>query len=393
VDFEKEATACEVPYPGYSVLMEVIEKVGLEEDILLLGLNSKLQATEEEFANLVLAMRRHFLEKADPEVFSLIESFDEKNFLSYQSLGVNLVFGFSLTTDPEEKLLMAHPGILDILDRLGLLIPLAMVGQTLIRATMEIFNQDLRDEFFTKITPISPEEFPMLGRLAEIRQSIRELDRKDLSLLIELALRYVPAAHPIITLPGPFTDYIVRCRDSLRKSLDETYSQLFCFIDPARFCWKHSVFQNIIFGSIRTEIAHAEETVRTAVLGTIEDLGMKDLVVLKGLDCQVGAQGSFLSGGQKQKLCLARTLLKKPSILILDEITSGLDNKSKAKVQELIKHHLAGKCTIFSVVHRLETVKDYDRIVVMRAGKIVEVGTYEELLEKKGHFYDLLRGF
>jgi putative ABC transport system ATP-binding protein len=393
VDFEKEMIACKAPYPDYPDLMEVIEQVGLEEDVLMFGLNSKLQRNEQDLADLVLAMRKHFMEKADAEIMSCIEFFDEKGFMTYQSLGINLVGGFSLTGDPEEKLIMANPGILDILERLGLLVPLAMVGQTIVRATMDIFSQDIKDDFFARITPLSPEELPRYRYLGETRRSIRELEKEELSKLTELALRYVPALHTIISIPAPFTDYVVRCRSPFRESLDESLRQHFCFINPGKFCWRHSVFQNIIFGSIRAEIAHAEETVRTAVIKTIEDLGMKNLIVLKGLDYHVGTQGSLLSGGQKQKLCLARVLLKKPSILILDEITSGLDNKSQAKVQELIKNHLVGRCTVFSVIHRLETVKDYDRIIVMRAGKIVEAGTYEELIEKKGHFYDLLRGF
>lgn len=379
---------------GYrSELIDVIKNVGLEDDILMFGLNSRLEKTEEDLANLVLSIRRRFLEGHDPEVTPLIEFFDEHSFLSYQSIAVNLTFGFSLADEPEEEILMKHPRVLETLDKLGLLVPLALVGRSIVTTTMDIFKEEIRDEFFAKITPLSVDEFPLYRHLAEDVGNIRKLKRRDLTLLVKLALRYVPAHHPIISLPAPFTDYIVKCRAPFREFLNESLRDSFCFINQNQICWKHSVFQNIIFGNIKSDIAHAEETVRTAVLSIIEEEGSKDRIMLKGLDYHVGTQGSLLSGGQKQKLCLARVLLKRPSILLLDEITSGLDNRSQMKVQQLIKEHLAGKCTILSVVHRLETVKDYDRIVVMKAGRIVEVGTYEELIERKGDFYALLRGF
>lgn len=391
-NFDGDSGSCHLS-PDHEELMEIIERVGLDDDVLTFGLNAKLDRSEEDLAKLVLEIRRHFMEKVDSRITSLIEPFDQRFFISHQSLAINLIFGFSLTDEPEEELILNHPDIIQVLDKLGLMVPLAMVGRSIIKSTLEIFGQDIRDDFFVKITPISAEEFPSYKYLAEKDGDIRNLNVNDILILIKIALRYTPAIHSIVSLPTPFTDYIVRCRNPFRDSIGESLRKSLCFINPDQFCWKHTVFQNIIFGSVRTEIAHAEENVRDAVIRAIEDFKVKDRIILKGLDYHVGVQGGLLSGGQKQKICLARVLLKKPSILLLDEITSGLDNRSQMKVQQLLREHLTGRCTVISVVHRLETVKDYDRILVMKAGRIVEIGSYDELLEKKGHFYDLLRGF
>lgn len=391
LEVNTEGDVCKI-FPDHQELMQVLERVGLDEDVLSFGLNARLNRSEEDLAKLVLSIRHRFLEKADPEVTSLVESFDEKTFISHQSLAVNLIFGFSLTGEPEEELLLRHPEIIKILDRLGLLMPLSVLGHTVVKSTMDILGQDVKDEFFAKITPLSIEEFPLYTHLGE-DIDIKKLSKKDVLLLLKAAFRYTPAFHPIVSIPSPFMDYIVRCRSPFRNAIGGSLRQSLCFIDPAQFCWKHNIFQNIIFGSVKSEIAQAENIVRNAVVKTIEEFGVKDRIILKGLDYNVGSQGGLLSGGQKQKICLARVLLKKPSILLLDEITSGLDNRSQMKVQQLIKEHLAGKCSIISIVHRLETVKDYDRILVMKAGRIVESGHFDELIEKKGHFYDLLRGF
>ena len=87
---------------------------------------------------------------------------------------------------------------------------------------------------------------------------------------------------------------------------------------------------------------------------------------------------------------MARALLKKSPILVLDEATASLDNSSQARIQRYIDSHLKGNTTVISVVHRLDMISGYDHIIVMKDGKIVESGTYNDLLDKKGTLYDLI---
>ena len=107
---------------------------------------------------------------------------------------------------------------------------------------------------------------------------------------------------------------------------------------------------------------------------------------------QVGSKGARLSGGQRQKLAIARVFLKEPKILIMDEATSALDNKSQARIQNLLDSRWKGKSTVIAVVHRLDIIKTYDRVAVMKAGKIGEMGTYDELIGRKGMLYELVYG-
>lgn len=108
----------------------------------------------------------------------------------------------------------------------------------------------------------------------------------------------------------------------------------------------------------------------------------------KGLDTNIGEHGGKLSGGQRQRITIARALIRNPSILILDEATSALDNLSELHVQKAISSSIRGRTT-FIVAHRLSTIRDADRIVVLEEGKIVEMGTFEQLMNKKGKFYQL----
>ncbi len=147
----------------------------------------------------------------------------------------------------------------------------------------------------------------------------------------------------------------------------------------------------LMAGTIRENITYgmpgiSEERINQA----IEQANLKEFLddLPNGIDTVVGEHGDKLSGGQKQRICIARALIRDPKILILDEATSALDNISEYHVQKAISSLIKGRTT-FIVAHRLSTIRDADRIVVMENGTPVEIGTYDELMEKKGKFYEL----
>jgi ATP-binding cassette subfamily B protein len=109
-----------------------------------------------------------------------------------------------------------------------------------------------------------------------------------------------------------------------------------------------------------------------------------------GLDTVVGDRGYRLSGGEKQRLAIARILLKAPEIVVLDEATAHLDSESEAAVQQALATALAGRTSVV-IAHRLSTVREADMILVLDHGRIVERGRHDELLEAKGQYADLYR--
>ena len=108
----------------------------------------------------------------------------------------------------------------------------------------------------------------------------------------------------------------------------------------------------------------------------------------QGIDTPLEEHGANLSGGQRQRLSIARALIRDPKVIIFDEATSALDSVSEKEIQKAI-NNLSKDRTTFIVAHRLSTIRDADRIAVIKNGVCAEIGTLEELMEKKGEFYKM----
>lgn len=149
------------------------------------------------------------------------------------------------------------------------------------------------------------------------------------------------------------------------------------------FLFSGTIRENILLGREDATQEQLDNAIKAACLeefiGTLE----------KGVDTQIGERGVLLSGGQKQRIAIARAFIKDAPIVILDEATSALDNKSEAVVQQAIENLMKDR-TVFIIAHRLSTVRNADKIIVVNYGEIVESGTHEELLKQENSIYGSL---
>ena len=162
--------------------------------------------------------------------------------------------------------------------------------------------------------------------------------------------------------------------ESVRRNIGIVQQDIYLFND--------SMKENIRYGKLD---ATDEEIILAAKRANIHDYIMS---LPNGYDTNIGERGIRLSGGQKQRLSIARVFLKNPPILILDEATSALDNTTEILIQQALDELCKGRTTLV-VAHRLSTIKNADEIAVVSDGKITELGTHEELMERKGLYYDL----
>lgn len=148
------------------------------------------------------------------------------------------------------------------------------------------------------------------------------------------------------------------------------------------FIFSGTLYDNIGYGDLEKNTEEVEAAIKAARLEEV----VSDLP--EGLSSYLGERGTKLSGGQKQRLSLARVFLKNPSIMILDEATSALDNNTEREIQGVVEKIAQNKTNIV-VAHRLSTIINADKIVVVDNGQVIEIGTHAELLEKRGKYYQL----
>lgn len=195
------------------------------------------------------------------------------------------------------------------------------------------------------------------------------------STLLKLVSRFYDPRQGVIELDGsPIKELSF---DQLRENIGYVFQDAYLF--------GRSIRDNISFGN---PDATEEEIILAAKSAHAYDFISK---LPDGMDTLVGERGVKLSGGQRQRISIARMFIKKPLVVLLDEATSALDNISERDVQLALDNLMQERTTIV-VAHRLTTIRNADRIIVLEAGRVLESGTYDELIGNRGAFYRLANG-
>jgi len=382
------------PEPSLDDKIEVLQQTGIFVDILRFGLNTILDETAlPELEDKILRLRKNFQENFKDELADHVEFFREDHYLYHSSIVENLIFGSPRQKDFAFGALVDNKPFLKFLDTSGLRLPLLETGAEIVRQTVNILGTAPKEAIFFSRTPIQPAEYDQYLTLSDVlrQRTTVDLDKDDAKLLLDIALRYIPATHKIIAFQPLLQQLLLTGRKAFFEWCTTTFPGAVSFYDEARYISSQSILSNIFFGNLTSHTPAIEERVNQCIVFLLIEEDLLERVAAIGMNFHVGNRGDKLSGGQQQKLAIARVFLKRPQVLIMDEATSALDNNSQGRIQKLVeswKNHY----TVISVIHRLDLLSSFDKVAVMKEGKILEYGTPDKLMENRGVLYELTHG-
>ena len=319
------------------------------------------------------------------------EGHDENKYLYFSSVTENLTFGTSNRKEFNNRNLAENEYFQRFLEEAQLTRPLLSLGVQLARQTVDILGSLPPEEIFFEQSPIRANELedfkPIVERSKKVK--LHQLEPGDRARLLSLALRFVPGIHKMVALPEILENLILEGRALFKDKISAEDPSAFTFYAMSSYIFSQTILSNIFFGKMKTVNPQTQEKINQSIIHLLIEEDFLETVIEIGMQFEVGSKGDKLSGGQRQKLAIARTFLKNPRVLIMDEATSALDNKSQSRIQNLLENRWKGKSTLIAVVHRLDIIKNFDRVAVMKAGNIGEIGTYDELIARKGLLYEL----
>ncbi len=375
-------------------LYEVLRLVEMASDVYQQGLRGRLDdSAGDDLKARVLDARRELRHRLQtPELGKLVEPFDPARYNPMATVATNVLFGTAIDPGFAPEALPANPRFLKLLAEAGLDGPLTEMGRRIAETVIELFgNLPPNHPFFEQLSFMAAEELPdyraVAGRVAGQPDNITAEDRAS---LLRLTLNYIEPQHRLGLLDQTLRDRIVAARQVLRAEIKPGAVD---FYDPETYNGAASLEENILFGRVAYGIADGPERVRQLIETVLAELGMQDVVFRAGLGFQVGAAGKRLTQVQRQKLAVARALLKRPDLAVFNRSLGALDQKSQRGILEsIVGLARTENMGLFCVLTTSSFAGLFDRVVVFEDGAIVEDGAPAALAAKDNSRYRALAG-
>lgn len=381
-------------------LLQLLKFVELDNDVHDLGLLSVVDA--DRFPDLVQSIlkARHLLREklAESGLSENVELFDPAKYNNEATIAENLFFGKSIGREFTAGTAFSQPYVQKVLRDTGLDDKLYAMGIEIARTMYELFA-DLSpdDPLFDQFAFFRHEEMGLYqGALSRLTDSgIANAPADSREMFLRLPFSYSEPRHRFGLMSDDLRDAIVAARTVFRENYPKALEGAIAFYDPEAYNRASSIEDNVIFGKVASGVAEAPERIRALVLEILTGLGLGDTIRRAGLYFDVGTGGKRLSQSQRQKISLARALIKRPDLLLVDRALNSLDPRTQKTLLARVLEDASGKdgnkpYGLIWVVGQPQLASSFDRVLVFKDGTLVEDGEPASLKETDGHFARLL---
>ncbi|MDA0230350.1 MAG: ATP-binding cassette domain-containing protein [Proteobacteria bacterium] len=374
--------------------LKAIKIADMEEDVYQYGMRGSLDPTESgEAAERILKARAALMARLkEPAYAELVEPFDRASYNLNATLAENLIFGNPVGDAFDMEKLAENSYVLEVLEKADLIDDLLSCGHQLTATMIELFADLPPDhELFQRFSFISADDLPEYQTLATHtdKDKLSELGVEDRTRLLSLPFKLIPARHRLGLIDEDMQVKILEARRIFHEELPEELQNSIEMFDAEKYNSAATLQDNILFGKLAYGQAQAAEKIGELVSEVIDVQDLRSTVMEVGLDFQAGIAGSRLSSTQRQKLAIARAVMKHPEVLILSEATVVLENTTQTRILNNVLAEFSGKGVIWSL-HRASDAERFKQILVMKNGRVVEDGDFAALNQPGTAFKELL---
>ena len=357
--------------------IEVLKIVGLEEDIFQIGLRRTIDPeTQGELARACLGARAVLRKRlSDPALAAFVESFEQEKFNSNASVAENILFGTPVGTTFSLENLGENSYVQRVLEDVGLSQQFVEKGNRLAEIMVELFKDLPPDhEFFERFGFISSDDLPDFEAVVRRvdKNGIENISDEDVRRLRALPFKLIKARHHLDLIDEEFEKKLLEARRRFAEGLPEELLGSVQFFHVDEYSGAATIQDNILFGKIDSSRADSSERVGNLLAAVIEETNLRRSITDLGLGYDIGIGGVRLQAVQRQKLAIARALIKSPDFLVLNEATSLFDGQTEANLVSKILKTQKDRSVFF--VNGEAEAFDFDQVLRMEAGRIVSRG-------------------
>ncbi len=362
---------------------EILRAVDFEEDVYLFGLSGIVDCENrpdiaESILGARIALKEHLKSTGDED---LVIAFDPEKYNKNATLRENLLFGTPRKKQYAGNNLLTMPVLRESVEEAGLKDSIYNMGLSIARTMVELFmGLPPSHQFFEQFSFISADDLPEFDKIVKRadKSSFSEISGSDQEALMYLPFDYVEARHRLGLVTEDVEAKILKARQIFADKLESRDPDAVEFYDPDSYNSAASIQDNILFGRLAYGRAEAGATIGRVMTELLDDLGLRSEVIEVGLEFNVGIAGNRLSSVQRQKLALARSLIKKPDLLILNEAAAVMDSQSQNRLVPSIMEAQEDRGICWTL-QRASLSQHFEYVIVMQNGKVVESGSFDEL--------------